>query len=546
MSESNILPNKIDQLQVSIINYEGESVNVTGLCEKVEIFEGIFQTFSTITLLITDAIGLIERFPILGDEMIVVTYKTPGERYKLRTRTYKLYKTGERVEAAQRQVNFTVHGIDEYALFQEMQNVDKSFVGKNVLEAVEDIYNTAALSGSTSGVDVSDATSAGTTGGLGDLGGTASFMQGTDTSRATLSGTFGKDNVTPSEGVQGRFIQQRQTLYGRDKERFTRDKCRSFTTYCSPGGTPMEAIKMLLDEAIHVDTNNNSDFIFFQTYEGFHCTTIGELKDERGKTLEFLLGDQALVQNNEEERFTAQHIIIEAKIKKFVDVIQNLGTGLYKNRVVVVDPLTKRYDSRIFTYQQDFSYLKKLNGRGNRIHADNSLYRKPPSSTHTRYLVGELTTNSLNKIEPSGFSPDRRDALSFLTYQQSPYLNRSDLSRDPKIKFPNERHKVLNRKIGERALLDSLILEIAIPGNSDVKAGDVIYVFAPQPSASEAQALDFNLFFGIDKARFLVTAVRHVYSRTTLNFVTQLDLMKDSLEFKPETIRRKVRAEFGS
>jgi len=121
MSESNILPNKIDQLQVSIINYEGESVNVTGLCEKVEIFEGIFQTFSTITLLITDAIGLIERFPILGDEMIVVTYKTPGERYKLRTRTYKLYKTGERVEAAQRQVNFTVHGIDEYALFQEMK-----------------------------------------------------------------------------------------------------------------------------------------------------------------------------------------------------------------------------------------------------------------------------------------------------------------------------------------------------------------------------------------------------------------------------------------
>ena len=144
MSESNILPNKIDQLQVSIINYEGESVNVTGLCEKVEIFEGIFQTFSTITLLITDALGLIERFPILGDEMIVVTYKTPGERYKLRTRTYKLYKTGERVEAAQRQVNFTVHGIDEYALFQEMQNVDKSFVhllfDRNLLDLSDKCY----------------------------------------------------------------------------------------------------------------------------------------------------------------------------------------------------------------------------------------------------------------------------------------------------------------------------------------------------------------------------------------------------------------------
>ena len=100
MSESRILPNKIDQFQVTLVNYEGEGSNITGLCEKVEIFEGIFQSFSTINIIITDALGFIERFPILGDEMIIVTYKTPGERYKLRTRVFKLYKTGERVEGA--------------------------------------------------------------------------------------------------------------------------------------------------------------------------------------------------------------------------------------------------------------------------------------------------------------------------------------------------------------------------------------------------------------------------------------------------------------
>ena len=233
MSESRILPNKIDQLQVTLVNYEGEGSNITALCEKIEIFEGIFQTFSTINIIITDALGFIERFPILGDEMIVVTYKTPGQNYKLRTRTYKLYKTGERVEGAQRQVNFSIHGIDEYALFQEMKNVDKSFVGKNVLEAIGDIYNDTASSGSTNG-GLGGSTSAGTTGGLGDLGGVPEFMRTTSSGKA----------LTPTEGVQGQFIQQRQTLYGRDKEQFTRDKCKSFTTYCSPGGTPMEAIKM--------------------------------------------------------------------------------------------------------------------------------------------------------------------------------------------------------------------------------------------------------------------------------------------------------------
>ena len=547
MSRRRILPNKIDQHKVELVNFEGEKKEITGLVEKMEIFENVFNYFCTCTLAISDAIGLLERQPIVGDETIIITYKTPGEKYKLIERTFKLYKTGERVESAQKQFNYLVHGIDEFGLFNEMQSIDKSFVGKNTLEAIQDVYSSVIRTGTVGGI--AGSTAAGTTGGLGDLGGggVPDFMKSTYTDKEDVI------RAESGQGVTGTFIQNPKKLYGKHKNVFERRKCRSFTTYVAPGVSPMEAITQLMDEALHADTNNNSDYVFFQTYEGFHCTTLAELKEfdtaagDGEDKLQFLLGDQSQAESFEDTKFTAQDIIMRIKTKKFVDIIQNLGTGLYRNRVAVVDPLTKRYDTSNFVYMKGFDKLAKLNPAGARVHSVNSQYRFPNSSTHTRYLVGELTTNSLNKKDPSYFSKDVRDAFSFGDYKDSPYINtRLEIDRDPKIKYPNERHKKLNGKIAERASLDTIVMEIVIPGNSKIKAGDVIYIYVPQPNPNETSRFTFNLFFGNDKSRFLVVGVRHIYLRSTQNFVTHLDIMKDSLEKKIETIRRNVKAELTS
>ena len=230
---------------------------------------------------------------------------------------------------------------------------------------------------------------------------------------------------------------------------------------------------------------------------------------------------------------------MQMSVRKTIDTIQNLNTGLYRNRVAVVDPLTKRYDSKTFVYFSEFGYLKKLNDFGTRIHAKNSRFRFIDSSTKTSYLVGELTTNSINKGISNG------NFRGGGNYKDTPYIkDAADIDRDPKIKYPNERHTVLNRRMAERAALDAIVIDIVIPGDSDIKAGDIIYVFAPQPSASPATSKVFNLFYGVKEARFLVTAVEQKYENESKNYITNIEIMKDSFEIQTEKIRQIVEAEF--
>ena len=47
----------------------------------MEIFEDIFSNVLKGTLTILDSQGLSELFPLIGDESLVVTFLTPGERY---------------------------------------------------------------------------------------------------------------------------------------------------------------------------------------------------------------------------------------------------------------------------------------------------------------------------------------------------------------------------------------------------------------------------------------------------------------------------------
>ena len=530
MAKQKNTPGKIDQYDLVLFNFQGIEHNISKIIYEFSIYEDLFKNFNTCTVLIQDALGFTERMPIVGDENIVITYKTPGDRFKLRTRQFKLYKTSKRIEGAQRQVNFIAHGIEEFAIRQEMQSVDKSFVGQTVTKAIEDIYYDSVNAGSNADKGFSGSLSAGTTGGLGNLGGTSSFMS---------AGAGVKQGKKYSSG---RAQQNVLPLLGKGTDKIVQSNNK--TTYVAPGVTPMEAIHHLRKECIHKSGRNNSDYIFFQNADGFHYTTLGELKefgDQDGDNKkQFLLGDQALARGDGQEEFPAENIILKMSVRKTIDTISNLSTGLYRNRVAVVDPLTKRYDSKTFIYNNEFGELELLNPRGNRIHAKNSQFTAPDSSTKTNYLVGELTTNSINQEVGSKFTP-RSD------YKDTPYIKDAvDIDRDPKIKFPNERHTVLNRRMAERAVLDAIVLDIAIPGNSDIKVGDIIYIFAPQPTGTTTGATSklFNLFYGVKEARFLVTAVEQKYVHSKENYITNIEVMKDSFELQPEKIRQIVESEF--
>ncbi len=63
---------------VDLYNYKGEKFDLSGLWGSIEIFEDILDHAITAKVFVLDAINLIERFPIIGQEKIVIKYSTPS------------------------------------------------------------------------------------------------------------------------------------------------------------------------------------------------------------------------------------------------------------------------------------------------------------------------------------------------------------------------------------------------------------------------------------------------------------------------------------
>lgn len=496
-------PQQIAQYKVFIRNFSGDLTEITEMVSQMNIYESIFKRTTSAEIVVADAVGFTNRLPIVGDEHLIITYRS-ARLEKVISRSFKIYKVGERKEGAQRQENYIINAISEYAIFNEMRNIDRSFAGQKTSDAVQQAFQAFLATG----------------------------------------------------GADGASILGIKSLYGLRKEAIVESE--SVTSFIPPGLSPFECINYLRNECRHPDTDNNSDYIFYEDYDGFHFTTMKELKDsETAEGMRFLLGDQGHVDKDSD--FDVGQIIINLSAKKTVDRIQDLGTGMFRNRTVVVDPLTKKYDSRTFIYFNEYGYLNKIHEFGARTIARNSQYRFIDASTHTRFMAAELNTTSLNTLTPPAFSPRPGERSNGIlhgdvdNYMDHPYIKNVDkqvlIDKDPHTSNPQKGQIKLGKKIAERAILDNTVLEMVIPGNSDIRPGDMCEIYVPQTTSTQDMKNKFNLFYGRTDSgkfapRFLATSIRQTYDNEKQNYFTSVELMKDVYAQEIEDVYNKVRESF--
>jgi len=539
-SESTGLPAEIADLQVKISNFKDEVRDITNLCHGFSIYEDLFAPTSSIELMIVDAEGLLEQTPIIGDEHITITYRTrgvkkvtgsgneslemaaldvetgeTGELYEVRVRSYQIYKLAKKQEVEERQHAYILFGVDDHQVMNEMIDLNQSYVGQNCIKAIDNIFK-------------------------------SSFIKNVDD-------TFRPFNIQPKLNGIG-----------------TNDPIESTNSsfYISPGVTPFEAITHLREEAEHKETSlkNNSDYVFYQDYEGFHITTLSELKSAPAK-YDYTVKDMG-ANNDKKTDGTSKSgndsgdeysTVIEFQINKNFDTIQHLSLGTYGNRVAAIDLLTKRFDERSFSYGAAHESLNPM-GLG-KLHSNDSLYRFS-GSTHTRFIPTELLSSSIPTGEPTGFTNE----LS--SYSQHPYFypvggsgkeegtlandaaaekRDSIVKNDPKIANPRRKQYLLNKRIAGKGILDTMMLDLKIPGNSDLKVGDTINFFVPQTSR---ESFAYNDLFGAGKGsnvspKFLVVKLNQKYINEVSSYHTFLTIVKDGYAISPEAALEKVKEDRG-
>ena len=274
----------------------------------------------------------------------------------------------------------------------------------------------------------------------------------------------------------------------------------SFVGY---GQTPFEFLNYLATESRTL-SNKESDFVFYEDKESFNFRTISNLMQQE-PVESFYLADPA--KDDRDIKDSKQYQIIQnLEFVDQFDVIERHASGMFDNTVAVIDPILKRYQESYFNYSDGFKDLVHL-GTSPVTTGFSHFSKLKNGDTHTRYLVGNISRDD---------------------YSQTSYLKgRTD--DDPFIKHPFAKHKVLNHRVSKMSqLINSIRCNISVPGNTDVKVGDVINVFIPASRSTEESKSKYNYFFGEVQPKFLVTAVTHRYSYNEDMYFTIMEVVKDS------------------
>lgn len=511
----------IADYEVLIVNFNFQKgFDITPLVATFEITEDINKSFCSMELVIRDATNLRHELPIIGEEQIIITYRSRGlPQFPKVTRGFRIIKIGEHEHSTEKNLVYKLYCINDHYHVNEGIDINASFAGQNCIKAAANVFKS-------------------------------------NFSKASI-------NFRPND------IQKK--LFGMEEGSDVIESQNS-SSFISTGLTPIEVIKQLMGEAEHKSIEDTSHYVFYQNLTGFHLTTTSELKKQPPKFSYFLKDPNTregpaegvsagkITQEERSAEGTHDNFILNDKNtilnmtqRSAFDQVKNINSGLYGNRVVAIDPLTKKYDERVETYGNRWRSLTPLEKTGGPIITEGENpkgFFERIGSTHTRYIATELLTTSLDTGSPRSFSTD-----SLPAYSMTPYIypvDKSDpdkkkdkiegtiknedaqkrqadiVSKDVKIANPRRRHHYLNKAILSSSILNNLVIDIGIPGNSMITVGDIINIYIPKFADQKAKIYDD--MFGQKNPRFLVTQVIQSYDFASNSYLTVVTVVKDSFQ----------------
>lgn len=232
---------------------------------------------------------------------------------------------------------------------------------------------------------------------------------------------------------------------------------------------------------------NSVGYLFYETFEGYNFRSIDALINQEpiNKNNPYTYA-QANVTNNPD---TDLYRIYSFRSPSVVDVFKNSRMGLFCHTEIQFD-----YNNReLFTRKRSIEDFY-----GNTSHLENT----KPYSTNTDLKLHD--------------NPSRIVYRPLLTQIWKPQE-----SEIPEIR--DEFNSMFSKSVFRYHLLDFNELIISVPGNMDIRAGNVLTVSIPSPelTTSNKRVEDKRL-----SGKYLIHSIKHNLSRLVLN--TQIKLTRDS------------------
>jgi hypothetical protein len=459
MSNANISQNIID-----VYIKECKIVSSVGVLEMMPVlvelnyFEDIFSNSISGNLLINDSSSLHNKYSWSGNEYLILSFGKTDDDTIIK-KVCKIYSMSNRTTTSETNENYILNFCSEELLLAQKIRISKTYKNSRIDEIVKDIAFQYLK------IDPKE------------------FLD------ENIEMTYGTHNIT------------------------------------IPNLRPYEAINWLCNYAISNNLPNSREsgatYLFWQNRYGYFFKSLLEIfknKDDyfykgwentgngywygvKNVDVNRMIGSKD--SNSSKIRDSEQ--IITYNILKSYNSIENIKKGVFANKLITIDPLTRTYRSTDFNYENYEKYTK----------SNIDLYKK-----ENKYSIMSNAQDRFGKK----YNEYSEGVIKVITTNTGQIDNKFIKTNQNEIKDINIEYTFPYRA-AQFGLLDTNVLKIVIPGDHNIGVGMIVKVNIPQTTIDTTNSTKpENKFLS---GFYLVSAIRHVINNTG-NFKTVLELRKDS------------------
>lgn len=417
---------------LNLILSNGKKIELKKLLVEMSYYEDIYSFVVSGYITILDAQGFGELLTLTGNEFIEVDISKTNSPINAIKRTFRVYKMGAKVPTGNQNAEvYSLYFCSEEMLLSEQNKISKSYRGQKISDIITDI--------------------------LTDMGPTGKLR-------------VNENRIKNIEETMGMY------------------------DFIIPKLKPFEAISWLSNYARPsvAGPTGGSDMLFFETKDGFNFRSLQSMFSDNVYN-EYKYEAENLNKNVQDINDKITNVI-EYEITKPYDILNEISSGTFANRIITIDPLTRNVIVKDFNYTD---YKGKTLNKGD---VTNELKNR----------TGKTQSQSAEGVLKLAFGNSNQTSVPYIKQQ-------GGVAKDIFIEdyVPNRTAQI--------SLANYTTLKAVIPGDPGITAGRTIN-FDLLTLKPDLNVREKNKFYS---GKYLVSAVRHSISSSG-SYQTILELTKDS------------------
>ena len=287
-----------------------------------------------------------------------------------------------------------------------------------------------------------------------------------------------------------------------------------------PNLRPFDAIKMFTSRSLST-ISNSASFLFYETTQGFHFRSLDSmfrnLKSGVGPsssmfTYSLETSGQPNPSTTTGDAYAALQRVYNHKFVNTMDTIMDSRSGMMSSKLITYDGFDKTFNTKEFRYSKDYFTLPHLE--------QDSESEFPPSYSIIPDTPADYTEEITNKEGLSNIYTDYTDGKTM-------FMSNTSKVHNTNLDSGYHAENTVQSRIHTLEILDKIKLNLTVPGNTHINAGQVVTVTVPSYALEtyEKAQKQYNRFL---TGRYLVTDLRHNIDFTNQKHRTVLTLSKET------------------